>query len=83
MTVPEMLDSDTRQTYNNILFKTGYRKLRSFGKGHDTVRVFYSRKAAVDAFTALVETAAIDAITNAPTEADRVNAIIAHADLIA
>ena len=56
MTVPEMLDSDTRQTYNNILFKTGYRKLRSFGKGHDTVRVFYSRKAAVDAFTALVET---------------------------
>ena len=96
MTVPEMLDSDTRQTYDKILFKTGYRKLRSFGKGHDKVRVFYSRKAAVDAFTALVETrkaenasaraertAAINAITNAPTEADRVNAVIAHADLIA
>ena len=96
MTVPEMLDSDTRQTYDMILFKTGYRKLRSFGKGHDKVRVFYSRKAAVDAFTALVETrkaenasaraertAAINAITNAPTEADRVNAVIAHADLIA
>jgi hypothetical protein len=96
MTVPETLDSDARQTFDRTLFRTGYRKMRSFGKANDKIRVFYSRKSAVDAFTALVDqrkaenaaardaiTAARAAIANAPTEADRVNAIIAHADLLA
>ena len=78
MTVPEMLDSDTRQTYDKILFKTGYRKLRSFGKGHDTVRVFYSRKSAVDAFTALVETRKAENVT-ARAERDAARAAVANA----
>ena len=95
MTVPEAL-ADARRAFSRTLLRTGYRKMRSVGTGNEKVRVFYSRKSAVDAFTALVETrkaenasaraertAAINAITNAPTEADRVNAVIAHADLIA
>jgi hypothetical protein len=93
MTVPEMLDSDTRQTYDKILFKTGYRKLRSFGTGNDKVRVFYSRKSAVDAFYKLVDTrkaenatarAARDAaraeVANATTLEEATNAVIQNFD---
>ena len=95
MTVPEAL-ADARRAFSRTLLRTGYRKMRSVGTGNEKVRVFYSRKSAVDAFTAIVDqrkaenaaardaiTAARAAIANAPTEADRVNAIIAHADLLA
>ena len=95
MTIPEAL-ADARRAFSRTLLRTGYRKMRRVGKGNEKVRVYYSRKSAVDAFTALVDqrkaenaaardaiTAARAAIANAPTDADRVNAIIAHADLLA
>ena len=96
MTIPELLmDSDTRRTYDNVLFKTGYRKLRSFGKGNDKVRVFYTRASAVAAFDKLVAErkaeieaaraeakAARDEINNATTYPDAVNALIKNLDVL-
>ena len=95
MTVPAMLESDARRTYDNVLFKTGYRKLRSFGKGHDKVRVFYTRASAVAAFEKLVAErkaenkvaraealAARDEINNAESYAEAVNATIKNLDVL-
>jgi hypothetical protein len=56
-TIPERMDSEMRIAFVREIYRRGNRKIRTFGQraGFDKeVTVYYSRKAAVDAFDKLV-----------------------------
>lgn len=57
MTIPELMDSEMRMQFVKDIYRSGNRKIRTFGKraGFDKeVRVYYSRSSAVAAFDELV-----------------------------